>query len=91
MSKTHETWRTRTNAMSNRPSSKVIHLAVADLLRQRRLELGLSCRQASEKAGIDGSHYWNIEHGKNDMHLSTLVKVLAALDLELHLKKRKST
>jgi transcriptional regulator with XRE-family HTH domain len=66
-------------------------LAVADLLRKRRIELGLNIRQASEKAGLDNNHYWNLEHGKSDMYLSTLAKVLDALDLEFHLKKRKTT
>jgi len=67
----------------------VIHLAVAEQLKRRRLELGMSQRVASEKAGLCLGHYCNLENGKNDMQLSTLMKVLFALNLEMHFKKRK--
>ena len=75
--------------MKQRHGNQVIQLAVADHLRKRRLELGLTFRAVAEKADMDLSHYLNLEKGKNDMRLSTLLRVLSALDLEFHLKKRK--
>ena len=51
-------------------------------LKRRRAELGLSQAQLASRAGIEQSQVSKLERGL-DVRLSTLMKILTALDLEL--------
>jgi transcriptional regulator with XRE-family HTH domain len=56
-------------------------------LRARRLELGLSQAEVAKRAGIEQSQVSKLERGL-DVRLSTLVRVLTALDLDMELAPR---
>lgn len=51
--------------------------------RSRRLELGLSQEQVSERAGLDRTYVSSLESGKRNPAFSTLVKIASALQLPL--------
>lgn len=55
---------------------------VADLLKQRRKALGLEQRDMYLQIGMKQQQYQRVETG-SDMKLSTLLRVLEGLDLEL--------
>jgi transcriptional regulator with XRE-family HTH domain len=56
-------------------------------LKQRRLELGLTQAELASRAGIEQSQISKLERNL-DVRLSTLMKVLTALDLDLELVPR---
>lgn len=70
-------------------SNKVLHLTIARKLLEQRKKLGLSQAVAAMKAEMDPTHYRNIELGKRNPTVSTLLKMLVALEMELVLKPRK--
>lgn len=65
-------------AKSNLPS---------DVLKQRRLDMGLTQAELAARAGIEQSQVSKIERSL-DVRLSTLMKLLTALDLDLVLAPR---
>lgn len=56
-------------------------LAVVRTLRKRRRMLELSQRELAARAGIGEKHLGEIERGLRDPRLSTLIRLLDALDL----------
>jgi transcriptional regulator with XRE-family HTH domain len=59
----------------------------SNILKQRRLEMGLTQADLAARAGIEQSQVSKIERSL-DVRLSTLMKLLTALDLELLLAPR---
>jgi transcriptional regulator with XRE-family HTH domain len=59
----------------------------AEILKQRRLDLGLTQAGLADRAGIEQSQVSKIERNL-DVRLSTLMKLLTALDLDLLLAPR---
>jgi transcriptional regulator with XRE-family HTH domain len=56
-------------------------LTVVRTLRKRRRMLELSQRELAARAGIGEKHLGEIERGLRDPRLSTLIRLLDALDL----------
>ena len=52
-------------------------------IKARRLELGLSVREVSEKSGVSEYCMWQIEEGNRDSRLNTLTAIAEALDISL--------
>lgn len=63
---------------------------IARTLKNARKAKGLSQRALSDMAGVPQSHISNIEGGRVDLRLSSLVQLARVLDLELTLVPRKS-
>lgn len=57
---------------------------LADMLRTRRLQRGISQRDLAARADIPQSHLSKIEAGKVDPRMSTLAALAAALDLRIN-------
>ena len=64
--------------------------AIAQNLRQARLQKGWSQRDLSRKAAIPQAHISRIESGGVDLRVSTLMELAKRLDLELVLVPRSS-
>lgn len=58
-----------------------------DQLKRRRVALGLSQADVASRAGIEQSQVSKLERGL-DVRLSTLMKILTALDLDLDIVPR---
>jgi len=67
--------------------SKIDHIIT--VLRQARLEKGLSQKALGLHADFPQSHISNIEKGSVDLQTSTLVELARLLDLEVMLVPRK--
>lgn len=63
---------------------------LAGLLKQRRQALALNQHDMLMKIGMSQQQYQRIEAG-GDVRLSTLLRVLEGMDLELHLVPRERT
>lgn len=59
-------------------------------LREARASKGLSQRMLSARVGLTQAHISNIENGAADVHLSNLIELARALDLEVMLVPRKA-
>lgn len=68
---------------------KNICLETGETLRQERKAKLLTQEQLAAKDDkLDRSKISDIENGKEDFHFSTLVRVFAAMDLEIEVKVR---
>ena len=56
------------------------------LIRARRRELGLTQEDLATKAGIDTKQVSRLENGAHEPKLSTMLSLLAALDVEILLQ-----
>lgn len=56
-------------------------LAVAEKLKQFRLNAGLTQNELAKKAGINGNYYAKIERGEASLSVITLLKLVKALGL----------
>ena len=74
--------------MSNRVLSP---LALGRALREARRSKGLTQVQVAELAGVGQPTVSNVERGMISVSLDTLIRILAALGLELALQERAST
>jgi transcriptional regulator with XRE-family HTH domain len=63
---------------------------IARILREARTTKGLSQRTLSAKVGLTQAHISTIENGAADVHLSNLIELARALDLEVMLVPRKA-
>ena len=72
--------------MSLRPIRTAVQVGVA--LRERRKALGLTQSQLSQQLNVRQATVSDLESGKVDVKLSTLLDALGALDLELALRPR---
>ncbi len=52
-------------------------------IKAKRLALGLSTFQASQKAGISWKHYYNLESGETGPSLTSYISICRALGCEL--------
>lgn len=52
-------------------------------IKARRLELGLSMREVSEKSGVSEYCMWQIEGGNRNSDLHTLIAIAISLDISL--------
>lgn len=69
---------------------KNIYLETGETLRKERKARSLTQEQlAATDDKLDRSKISDIENGKEDFHFSTLVRVFAAMDLEIEVKVRK--
>lgn len=69
---------------------KNISLEIGETLRKERKARSLTQEQlAATDDKLDRSKISDIENGKEDFHFSTLVRVFAAMDLEIEVKVRK--
>lgn len=66
-----------------------VSLIATSILRTRRKHLNWSIRKVSELAKMDPSQYLRMENGTTDPQLSTWLRAIHAMGLELHLKNRK--
>lgn len=64
-------------------SSYRLVLDIADTLRERRLELGLSQEQVADRMGSRQSHLSELERGYKNFGIQTLVLWAQALGMEL--------
>lgn len=63
-------------------SSKTDLVALTELLRRRRAELGLSARRLAERAGLHHAALSRIESGERRPNPETLQRLSAALELD---------
>lgn len=56
---------------------------MAELIKNRRTELGLSLRQLSEKTELSHSHIRDIENGKYSLSIENAVKIAKVLELNV--------
>ena len=71
------------------PDRSIVNGSVADIIRTSRLGLGITQRELGERAGVSASTISNFERGVNSRSggwLTTVTKVLRALDLELSIR-----
>lgn len=69
---------------------KVTYLKIGVLVREKRKELQLTQQQLADKViKLDRAKISDIENGKEDFQFSTLLKIFAAMDLEIEVKVRK--
>lgn len=61
-------------------------MEVADLVQQRRKELGLTQAEAALLAGVSPRFVFDVENGKRSMALDRLTRLLKALGLELKIE-----
>jgi transcriptional regulator with XRE-family HTH domain len=59
------------------------HLALGDAIRARRSELGLSQEQLAHAADVDRTYVGGIERGERNPALQNLLRIAAALEIEL--------
>ena len=59
-----------------------LNAAFGDLVRQRRKELQLTQEALGEKAGVSRNYVNELENGKYNVTLNTLVKVAQALEID---------
>lgn len=75
------------------PLDSALRMHVAAKIRARRLDLGLTVRQAAASAGLHTRHWQKLESGKLNVTVFTLVRAAAAVKLDpvhlLHLPKRR--
>ncbi|WP_394002616.1 helix-turn-helix domain-containing protein [Luteimonas sp. WGS1318] len=64
-------------------SKLTIQQSLGSAIRRRRLLLGLSQEEFSEVAGMHRTQFAAIEQGRKDCRLSTIVRVSAALQVEV--------
>ena len=70
---------------------RIQHTAdISDLLRSRRNELSLSQGELASRAGIGRQQISDIESGKSGMRVSSLLRLLDALGLDLHVTEQPS-
>jgi HTH-type transcriptional regulator / antitoxin HipB len=62
---------------------------LADVLRRRRRELGLSQAELADLAEVSVRSVHAAEHAKPTLRLDTLSNICAALGLEIHLQRRR--
>ena len=62
--------------------------ALGNTIRRRRLDLGLSQRELADRVGVSRKWIIDVEHGKPTIALSHLLRLLDALDLDLHVALR---
>ena len=68
---------------------KVRYLEIGALLRKERKVMMLTQQQLADKVDkLDRAKISDIENGKEDFYFSTLLKIFAALDLEVEIKVR---
>jgi HTH-type transcriptional regulator / antitoxin HipB len=65
-------------------------LALGRALRDRRRRTELTQQQLAERAGVTQTTLSNVERGVSSVSLNTLLRVLAALQLELLLQERRA-
>ena len=76
----------RSRSGFSRPASEAddsFHRALGEVIRTRRLALGLSQEALSEKASIDQTYISNAENGRRNVSLSLLLRFARALDVPL--------
>ena len=57
-------------------------MALANIIKQRRSELGLSLQQVGDRAGISKTQVWELEDGRSkNPTLETIVSIAAALQV----------
>jgi transcriptional regulator with XRE-family HTH domain len=56
---------------------------IAQRIRQRRLELGLSLREASSE-GVSATHIYRLEHGDRQPSMKALRSLATKLDVSVH-------
>lgn len=61
-------------------------MEVADLVQQRRKELGLTQAEAALLAGVSPRFVFDVENGKRSVALDRLTRLLKALGLELKIE-----
>jgi transcriptional regulator with XRE-family HTH domain len=59
------------------------HVAYGDALRQLRSQRGFSQEGLAHRAGLDRTYVSGIERGERNPSLANLLKIAAALDVEL--------
>lgn len=64
---------------------------ISDVLRAQRNERSLSQSELAGRAGIGRQQISDIESGKSGMRVSSLLRLLDALDLDLHVVERTPT
>jgi y4mF family transcriptional regulator len=62
------------------------HQEIAQLIVHHRKVAGLSQLQLAELAGVGKTVIFDIEHGKPSVRLDTLLKVLHALNIQIHFR-----
>lgn len=62
------------------------YVALANVVKEHRKQAGLSQKSLAEYAGVGKTVIYDIEHKKESVKLSTVLKVLAALNIEIQLK-----
>lgn len=66
---------------------KVTYLEIGALVREKRKELQLTQQQLADKVNkLDRAKISDIENGKEDFQFSTLIKIFAALNLDIKLQ-----
>jgi len=63
-----------------------LHHSIAELLKKRREELGLSRRELGRRVGINHSLISRMETGQQRVSLKTLERIAAALDMRLRVR-----
>lgn len=69
--------------MSKHPAHARIHSEVISSLRKRREEIGMSMTQLAQKSGLSLSMISFVERDLRKPTLETLLRIAAALDVEL--------
>ncbi len=68
---------------SQKVKTAVRGLPIGGLIKTIREQLGMSQKTMAKRAGVPQSTVSRVEQGKNDIHLSTLRKILAAISCDL--------
>ena len=55
----------------------------AQIVRKARERQGLTMKQLAAKAGVNYVTIWNIETGKVDPRMDTMLKIMRALDYDI--------
>ena len=69
-------------AISSRTGVKIMKAAANEVIRARRLKLGMSQKELAEKAGVSTNTVYNVEAGKS-ASLTSYKKICDALELKL--------
>ncbi|HEX8917756.1 MAG TPA: helix-turn-helix transcriptional regulator [Chloroflexota bacterium] len=65
-------------------SRERVLLAIARVIRERRLALGLSQDQFGHRAGLYRTYVGGVERGERNLTITSLCKIASALQLEAH-------
>lgn len=60
-----------------------LYTELGNLIKQRRLEKGLSLEELAYRCGLHLNGIWKIEKAKSEIKLSTLLKIFKELDIKL--------